>query len=95
MKTFTIEEIKNYITSKDSLGDVLYYLSEDNIEKANKKEEKITLYISVINGKVCDIFDNVEDIPSSADPYYYNFEFLKQDWEDELININNYENYII
>ena len=36
MNTFTIEEIKNYIRSKDSLGDVLYYLSEENIKKANK-----------------------------------------------------------
>lgn len=38
MKKFTIEEIKNYILSQDSLGDVLYFLSEKNIEKANEKE---------------------------------------------------------
>lgn len=35
MKSFTIEQIKNYIVSKDSLGDVLYYLSEQAIEDAN------------------------------------------------------------
>jgi len=34
---FTIEEIKNYILSKDSLGDVMYYLSVENILKANEK----------------------------------------------------------
>lgn len=32
---FTIEEIKNYIKSKDSLGDVMYYLTEENIKAAN------------------------------------------------------------
>ncbi len=37
MKTFSIEEIKNYILSQDSLGDVLYNLSEEKIKKANKK----------------------------------------------------------
>ena len=36
MKTFTIEEIKNYIRQQDSLGDVMYNLSEQNITKANK-----------------------------------------------------------
>lgn len=36
MKTFTIDEIRNYILSKDSLGDVVYFLSEEEIEKANK-----------------------------------------------------------
>lgn len=34
--SFTIEEIKNYIISQDSLGDVLYNLSSENIKKANK-----------------------------------------------------------
>jgi len=37
-KTFTIEEIKNYILSMDSLGDVLYFLSEEKIIEANKNE---------------------------------------------------------
>lgn len=36
MKTFTLEEIKNYIKQQDSLGDVMYNLSEQNITKANK-----------------------------------------------------------
>jgi hypothetical protein len=34
-KKYSIEEIKNYIMSQDSLGDVLYYLTEENIDKAN------------------------------------------------------------
>jgi hypothetical protein len=34
---FTIEEIRNYILSQDSLGDVLYNLKEENIRKANEK----------------------------------------------------------
>lgn len=37
MKKYTIEEIRNYILSQDSLGDVLYYLKEENIDKANIK----------------------------------------------------------
>lgn len=36
--TFTIEEIKNYILSQDSLGDVLYNLTIDNIIKANQSK---------------------------------------------------------
>lgn len=35
MKKFTLEEIKNYILSQDSLGDILYNLNEEKIEKAN------------------------------------------------------------
>ena len=35
MKKFTIKEIKNYILKQDSLGDVLYNLSEEKIEEAN------------------------------------------------------------
>ena len=38
-ETFTIEEIEKYILSKDSLGDVLYYLSAENIIKANEPDE--------------------------------------------------------
>ena len=41
MKTeFTIEEIKNYLASQDSFGDVHYFLSAENIIKANEKEEE-------------------------------------------------------
>ena len=33
---FTIEEIRNYINSRDSFGDVAYFLSAENIIKANQ-----------------------------------------------------------
>ena len=36
MKQFTIEQIKNYLQQQDSMGDIMYNLSEANIEKANK-----------------------------------------------------------
>lgn len=38
--TFTIEQIRNYLLSQDSLGDIMYNLSEENILKANEPEEK-------------------------------------------------------
>jgi len=37
---FTIEEIKNYILSKDSLGDVMYNLKAENIIAANSTDLK-------------------------------------------------------
>lgn len=39
-RTFTIDEIKNYILSQDSLGDVLYNLTEQKIIKANELIEE-------------------------------------------------------
>jgi len=35
---FTIDEIKTYLQSKDSMGDIHYYLSAENIKKANEDE---------------------------------------------------------
>ena len=40
-KTFTIEEIKNYILSQDSMGDILYNLSVKNIIQANIEADEI------------------------------------------------------
>ena len=37
---FTIEEIRNYLINSDSFGDAVYYLSAENIRKANKKEKE-------------------------------------------------------
>lgn len=37
--TFTIPEIRKYILSQDSLGDVLYNLKAEKIIEANKEEE--------------------------------------------------------
>lgn len=37
-RKFSVDEIKKYIYSKDSLGDILYYLNEENIIEANSDE---------------------------------------------------------
>ena len=40
-RKFTIDEFKNYVLSQDSMGDILYFLNEENIIKANQsKKEK-------------------------------------------------------
>jgi len=36
MTTFTVEEIRKYLLKQDSMGDILYNLSEENIIAANK-----------------------------------------------------------
>lgn len=36
--TFTIEEIRRYLLSQDSRGDIMRNLSEENIIKANNPE---------------------------------------------------------
>lgn len=38
--TFTIDEIRNYILSQDSLGDVLYNLDSDHIYEANEPDDE-------------------------------------------------------
>ena len=37
--TFTIDEIRKYILSQDSMGDILYNLSVSKIIEANEPEE--------------------------------------------------------
>ena len=59
---FTIEEIRNYIMSQDSLGDVMYNLKAEKIIEANKPEEDdeddyqfllfITRKYNISNGKL-------------------------------------------
>jgi len=36
---FTIQEIKNYLTSCDSFGDAVYFLSAEKIKEANPKDD--------------------------------------------------------
>jgi hypothetical protein len=36
---FTVEEIRKYIMSQDSLGDVMYYLKAEKIIEANEPQE--------------------------------------------------------
>ncbi len=38
-EAFTIKEIRNYILSQDSMGDILYNLSAESIHKANAPKE--------------------------------------------------------
>jgi hypothetical protein len=38
--TFTIDEIRKYILSQDSMGDILYNLSVSKIIEANEPEEE-------------------------------------------------------
>lgn len=38
--TFSIEEIRNYILSQDSMGDILYNLKAEKIIEANLPEEE-------------------------------------------------------
>ena len=51
--TFTIDEIKTYIASKDSLGDVAYYLTAENIIKANTP--KICKNCDWFNSGICGV----------------------------------------
>lgn len=34
--TFTLEQIRKYLESQDSMGDVFYNLTEENIQKASE-----------------------------------------------------------
>lgn len=36
MKTYNIKQIRAYIESHDSMGDILYFLSEHAIDQANE-----------------------------------------------------------
>ena len=46
---FTIEEFKNYLKLQDSLGDVFYNLTEENILKANEDSKETNLDCSIGN----------------------------------------------
>jgi len=54
---FTIEQIRNYILSQDSLGDVLYNLSKENIIKANPEDEDSGDFDEDIAQKVFENYD--------------------------------------
>lgn len=51
---FTIEEIRKYLLSQDSMGDILYNLSEANIIKANEEEFLSDCCTAkIIHGDIC------------------------------------------
>jgi UDPglucose 6-dehydrogenase len=37
-RTYTLEEFRKYVLSQDSLGDVMYFLTEENVNRANVEE---------------------------------------------------------
>jgi hypothetical protein len=39
-RLFSVEEIKNYLIRQDSLGDAVYFLSEERIVEANEIDER-------------------------------------------------------
>lgn len=39
-RLFSVEEIKNYLIRQDSLGDAVYFLSEERIIEANEIDER-------------------------------------------------------
>ena len=41
LQLFTIEEFRKYLESQDSLGDIYYFLTPENIRKANEPEEEV------------------------------------------------------
>ena len=53
--TFTIDEIRKYILSQDSLRDVLYNLSASKITEANEPE-KYDEWDELDNDKIKEIF---------------------------------------
>lgn len=60
MKTFSIEEIRNYLKSQDSLGDIYYNLSEENIAKANNTQPLVELYRQMMSIRKSDEFYDEE-----------------------------------
>lgn len=55
-RTFTIEEIRKYILSQDSMGDILYNLKEENIIQANEPEEDDTDWDSLDDDEIREMY---------------------------------------
>lgn len=41
MKTYTIEQIKKYLSKSDSLGDALYFCDEKHLDEAQEEFENL------------------------------------------------------
>lgn len=70
MEKFTIEEIGNYLKSQDSFGDAVYYLTAENIRKANS--------VSQTQGNI------IQSIVNDAESDYYTPQELLEHWEQYL-----------
>jgi len=51
---FTIDEIKNYLLKQDSLGDIHYNLSVENIIKANEESDNEICGVCGGDATICD-----------------------------------------
>ena len=54
--TFTIDEIRKYILSQDSLGDVLYNLSSSKILEANEEEDDDTVWDELDDDEIKEMY---------------------------------------
>ncbi len=54
--TFTIDEIRKYILSQDSLGDVLYNLSSSKILEANEEEDDDTVWDDLDDDEIKEMY---------------------------------------
>jgi hypothetical protein len=54
--TFNIDEIRNYILSQDSLGDVLYNLSSSKILEANEKNDDELNWDDLDDDKIIEMY---------------------------------------
>lgn len=63
MEKFTIDEIRKYIESQDSMGDILYNLSVKKINEANESKCE------------CDIFIESHSCPFQEDVHGDNSDF--------------------
>ena len=70
MEKFTIEEIGNYLKSQDSFGDAVYYLTAENIRKANS--------VSQTQGNI------IQSIVNDAESDHYTPQELLEEWESYL-----------
>ena len=60
MRTFTLEEIRNYLLAQDSLGDALHNLNEKNIVNANETAKR----------KAAREQEEMDDLELEADEFY-------------------------
>lgn len=58
MKKFTVEEFKNYLLLQNSMGDILFNLSEENIINSNNVKKKEEDGYNEYGQYLCDELDN-------------------------------------
>lgn len=98
MKSFTVEEIRNYLKQQDSFGDAMYNLNEENIANANISREiepvtKEELYELYINGDIEeDLLVEHEGVIYNLDAKqleYLQIEYRRADVAEIIQNVNS------